>query len=85
VCGADDPPAQEKPPGRELTPPKKARNRAISSISIRIEHAIGVVKRDRMVEDNIRLLKDGIRDTVMETCCGVHNFRLQYRPWHYTS
>jgi hypothetical protein len=28
-------------------------------------------------------LKDGIRDTIMETCCGLHNFRLQYRPWHY--
>jgi hypothetical protein len=28
-------------------------------------------------------LKDGIRDTIMETCCGLHNFRLQYRPWNY--
>jgi hypothetical protein len=31
-----------------------------------------------MVKDNIRLVKDGIRDTIMETCCGLHNFRLQY-------
>jgi hypothetical protein len=28
-------------------------------------------------------LKAEIRDAVMETCCGVHKFRLQYRPWHY--
>jgi hypothetical protein len=41
------------------------------------------VKRFRIVKDKIRLLKDRIRDTVMETCCGLHNFRLQYRPWHY--
>jgi DDE superfamily endonuclease len=74
---------QKKPPGRELTPPEKASNRAISSIRIRIEHAIGGVKRSRIVKDRIRLLKDGIRDTIMETCCGLHNFRLQYRPWHY--
>ncbi|MGH8069212.1 MAG: transposase family protein [Candidatus Entotheonellia bacterium] len=75
----------KKPPGGELTPPEKARNRAISSSSIRIEHAIGGVKRYRMGKDKIRLLTDGIRDTVMETCCGLHHFRLQYRPWHYAS
>jgi len=76
---------QKKPRGGELTPPEKATNRRISSIRIRIEHAIGGVKRYRMVKDKIRLLKDGIRDTIMETCCGLHNFRLQYRPWHYAT
>ena len=76
---------KKKPPGGELTPPEKATNRRISSISIRIEHAIGGVKRYRIVKDKIRLLKDRVRDTIMETCCGLHNFRLQYRPWHYAS
>jgi hypothetical protein len=76
---------KKKPRGSELTPPEKATNRCISSIRIRIEHAIGGVKRYRLVKDKIRLLKDGIRDTIMETCCGLHNFRLQYRPWHYAS
>jgi hypothetical protein len=74
---------KKKPPGGELTPPEKAANRSISSIRIRIEHAIGGVKRDRMVKDKRRLVKDGIRDTIMETCGGLHNFRLQYRPWTY--
>ena len=32
---------------------------------------------------SIGAVKDGIRDAVMETCCGLHNFRLQYRPWQY--
>jgi hypothetical protein len=72
----------KKPPGGELTPPEKAMNRHISSIRIRIEHVIGGVKRDRIVKDKIRLLKDRVRDTIMETCGGLHNFRLQYRPWH---
>jgi DDE superfamily endonuclease len=76
---------KKKPRGGELTPPEKATNRRISSIRIRIEHAIGGVKRYRIVKDKIRLLKDRIRDTVMETCCGLHNFRLQSRPWHYAS
>ena len=76
---------KKKPPGGELTPLEKAINRRISSIRMRIEHAMGGVKRDRMVKDKIRLLKDGSRDTIMETCCGLHNFRIQYRPWHYAS
>jgi hypothetical protein len=76
---------KKKPPGSELTPSEKAHNREISSIRMRIEHAIGGVKRFRMGKDKIRLLRDGIRDAMMETCCGLHNFRLQYRPWHYTS
>jgi hypothetical protein len=76
---------KKKPRGGELTPPEKATTRRISSIRIRIEHAIGGVKRDRIVKDKIRLLKDWIRDTVMETCGGLHNFRLPYRPWNYAS
>ena len=74
---------KKKPCGGELTPPEQATNRQISSIRMRIEHAIGGVKRYRIVKDTIRLLKDGLRDAVMETCCGLHNFRLLYRPWHY--
>ena len=76
---------KKTPRGGELTPPEKATNRRISSIRIRIEHAIGGLKRYRIVKDNIPLLKDGIRDAVIETCWGLPNFRLQYRPWHYGS
>ena len=76
---------KKKPPGGELTPSEKATNRHMSSSSIRIEHAIGGVKRDRIVKDKIRLLKDRVRDTVMETCRGLHNVCLQYRSWHYAS
>jgi hypothetical protein len=39
------------PRGGELIPPQKATNRRISSIRIRIEHAIGGVRRYRMVKD----------------------------------
>jgi hypothetical protein len=65
---------KKNPPGGELTPLEKAQNRLISSIRIRIEHAIGGVKRYRIVKDKIRLLEDGIRDTIMDTCCGLHTF-----------
>ena len=76
---------KKRPPGGELTPPEQETDRRISAISMRIEHAIGGVKRYRIVKDTIRLLKDGIRATVMETCGGLHHVCLQYRPWHYAS
>jgi hypothetical protein len=79
---------KKKPRGGALTPPEHARNRAISPIRIRIEHAIGGVKRYRIVQDKLRLLKDQVRDTIdtiMETCCGRRSFRLQYRPWNYAN
>lgn len=61
---------KKKPRGKELTPEEKAENRRISSIRIRIEHAIGGVKRYRMVKEKIRNWKKGFRDAVMATCCG---------------
>ena len=42
-------PPKKKPRGDELTPPEKAHNRAIASIRIRIELAIGGVQRYRIV------------------------------------
>jgi hypothetical protein len=48
---------KKKPRGGELTPPEKATNRRISSIRIRIEHAIGGVNRYRIVKDKIRLCR----------------------------
>lgn len=74
---------KKKPRGKELTPEDKEDNQAISSVRIRVEHAIGGVKRYRIVKDKIRNWKKGFRDQVMETCCGLHNFRLNFRPWHY--
>jgi len=75
----------KKPRGKELTPEQKESNRRISSLRIRVEHAIGGVKRYRIVKDQLRVRKDNFRDRAMETCCGLHNFRLNFRPWHYKS
>ena len=50
---------------------------------VRMEHAIGGVKRYRIVKDKIRNWKAGFKDAVFETCCGLHNFRLNFRPWTY--
>jgi hypothetical protein len=76
---------KKKPRGGELTTDEKAQNRLISSVRIRVEHAINGVKRYRIVKDQLRNWKPDFRDKVMETCCGLHNFRLHFRPWAYFS
>ena len=76
---------KKKPKGRELTPEEKEKNRLISSIRIQAEHAISGVKRFRIVKDKLRNWKKGFSDLVMETCCGLHNFRLNFRPWCYNT
>lgn len=76
---------KKKPRGGHLTPEEKERNRQISQIRIRVEHAIGGAKRYRIVKDPLRIRKHDFRDKVMETCCGLHNFRLNFRPWHYST
>ena len=75
----------KKPRGQELSAVDKANSRAISVLRIRGEHAIGGVKRYRIVKDTIRNWKQGFRHQVMATCCALHNFRLQFQPWHYES
>jgi hypothetical protein len=73
----------KKPKGSALSSIDNIINRLIASIRIRIEHAISGVKRYRMVKDTLRNWKTGFRDLVFETCWGLHNFRLHFRPWHY--
>ena len=74
---------EKKPKGRELSNIEKESNRKIASIRIRVEHAISGVKRYRIVKDKLRNWKKGFCDLVMETCCGLHNLRLNFRPWCY--
>ena len=73
----------KKPRGGELTQEQKEENHCIASEKMRIEHTICSVKRCRIVKDKIRYWQDTIRDMVMAIACGLHNFRLRYRPWHY--
>ena len=74
---------KKKPKGKSLSDLDKDVNQWHASLRIRIEHAIGGVQRMRIVKDKLRNHKDGFRDLVMELCCGLHNFRLKFRPWSY--
>ena len=69
---------KKKPRGGELTAEEKAQNRAISQVRIRVEHAIGGAKVFHIVRDVYRNRKQHFEDLIMETSCGLHNFRLDY-------
>lgn len=68
----------KKPRNMELTEEQKENNRKISAKRILIEHVIGSVKIFRIVKDTIRSWVENFKDTVMEICCGLHNFKLSY-------
>ena len=74
---------KKKPRNAALSDLDKAQNRWLAALRMRMEHAIGGVKRYRIVKDKIRNHKNGFRDAVLATCCGLHNFRLTFRPWDY--
>jgi hypothetical protein len=73
----------KKPKGGELSEEQKAENRQIASEKMRIEHTMSSVKRCRIVKEVCRYWQDRVRDLVMRLACGLHTFRLRYRPWNY--
>jgi hypothetical protein len=70
---------KKKPRGKALTTEEKKRNQELSSERVIVEHHLGGVKRSRIVSDTFRNRKDNYVDLVMETACGLHNFRVSHR------
>jgi DDE superfamily endonuclease/Helix-turn-helix of DDE superfamily endonuclease len=70
---------KKKPRGGELSQADKERNREISRERVEIEHQINGIKRSRIVSHRLRSRTDHYADDVMETACGLHNYRLAHR------
>jgi hypothetical protein len=69
----------KKPKGKELTDEQKRTNREKSARRVIVEHSIGKIKIFRIVKDRIRIWKNDAKDLVMEICCGLHNFKIDYK------
>ena len=69
----------KKPKGKELTAEQKQRNQEISKERIGVEHSIGGVKVFAIVYTVYRNFRKGFEDLTMETACGLHNWRLDFR------
>lgn len=70
---------KKKPRNAELSESEKEENRAISKQRVEVEHHIGGIKRCQVVAVQFRNRKAHYADDVMETACGLHNFRLSHR------
>jgi len=71
----------KQPRGQGLTLEQKLTNQVLHHRRLRIEQVNSSVKRRRMVKDQIRLWKAGVRDLVMDICCALHHFRGRLTPW----
>ncbi|MDH6353796.1 hypothetical protein M2132_000113 [Dysgonomonas sp. PH5-45] len=69
----------KKPKGKGLSDVQKKENRKISSFRILVEHAIGGIKKCRIVKERFRCRKLGFNDLVMLIACGLHNFRISLK------
>ena len=65
--------------GKSLLPLKKQENKRISGIRIKVEHAIGGMKKCRIVKERFRCHKFGFEDMVILIACGLHNFRISHK------
>jgi DDE superfamily endonuclease/Helix-turn-helix of DDE superfamily endonuclease len=70
---------KKKPRNGELSDEQKEENRQISKIRVEVEHQIGGIKRCQIVVQKFRNWVDHYIDDVMETACGLHNFRFTHR------
>ena len=61
--------APKKPKGKELITAEKQENRRISGIRIKVEHAIGGMKKCRIVKERFRCHKFGFEDMVILIAC----------------
>ena len=75
---------KKKPEGKELTAVEKQENKRISGIRIKVEHAIGGMKKCRIVKERFRCHKFGFEDMVILIACGLHNFRVSHKMSHIT-
>ncbi|MGJ1014505.1 transposase family protein [Bacteroides salyersiae] len=73
----------KKRKGKILSQEQKEFNRQVSSIRVRVEHAIGSAKFMRIVKDECRLRANSFVERIFATCAALHNLRIKIKPWTY--
>jgi hypothetical protein len=56
-------------------------NQLLHQCRLRIDHVHSSVKRCRIIQDQLRLWKEGVHDLVLELCWALRNFRVRLTPW----
>jgi len=56
-------------------------NQGLHQRRLRIDHVHSSVKRCRIIQDRLRLWKEGVHALVMELCWALRNVRVRLTPW----
>jgi DDE superfamily endonuclease len=59
-----------------LTEEQKKRNKAVSRERIFVEHAIGGMKKFRILKNKFRLKSDVLKNKILGICAGLWNYQL---------
>lgn len=63
---------------QELSAEQKQENREFAQERVEVEHAIGGLKRYRILSDRLRVHDADLYDDVVEVCAGLWNFYLTH-------
>ena len=74
VIGHKKPRKSKKNPNTELTDAQKAHNRQVSRRRIYVEHAIGRMKKYRMLKNRSRIKRQYAKDRLIGICAGISNY-----------
>lgn len=68
----------KKAPQQELSGAQKQENRSFAQERVKVEHAIGGMKRYRILSDRLRVHDFDLYNDVLEVCAGLWNFYLTH-------
>lgn len=76
VIGEKKPRTSKKNPNPELTKEQKEQNTSISKERIFVEHAIGKMKKYRILKNRCRLKCQELKNRILGICAGLWNYHL---------
>jgi len=82
VIGHKRPRKSEKNPNPELTDEQKEKNKEISKERIYVEHAIGGMKRYRMLKNKARTKSYELKNQILGNCAGLWNYKLEINDYN---
>jgi hypothetical protein len=77
VIGEKKPRKSKENPCPELTSEQKENNKAVSRKRIFVEHAIGRMKKYRILKNRCRLKCDKLKNQIIGLCAGLANYQLK--------
>lgn len=76
IIGEKKPRKSKKKPHTELTPEQKAKNKEVSRERIFVEHAIGRMKKYRILKNRCRIKCMDLKNRIVGICAGLSNYQL---------